>query len=211
VLLRPIELGADLVVHSATKYLGGHGDALGGLVVAARQLPLDSLVRYARLLGVVLSPFEARLIARGAQTLLLRVRQQCASALAVARWLRERPEVARVYYPGLPDHPQHELAMRQFCGLGGGMVSFDLRLAEHEAVYRFMDALRLVLPGTSLGDIYSLASYPDMSSHRDVALDERRRQGIGEGLIRLSIGIEEPEDIVADLERALRAAAITST
>jgi cystathionine gamma-synthase/methionine-gamma-lyase len=206
VLLRPIDLGADLVVHSATKYIGGHGDALGGVVVAAKQLPLDSLARYARLVGAVLSPFDARLIARGMQTLLLRMRQHCAGALEVARWLQDRPEVARVYYPGLPEHPHYALALRQFGGCGGGMVSFDLRDPARDAAYRFMDALELVLPGTSLGDIYSLASYPVMSSHRDVAPEERRRLGIGEGLLRLSIGIEEPADIIADLEAGLRAA-----
>lgn len=206
VLLRPIEHGADLVVHSATKYLGGHGDALGGLVVAAKQLPLDALGRYAKLVGGVLSPFEARLIARGAQTLLLRMRQHCAGALAVARWLETRPEIGRVYYPGLPSHPQHALAAQLLDGAGGGMVSFDLRRADRAMVYRFMDALELVLAGTSLGDVYSLISYPAMSSHRDVAPEERARLGIGEELLRLSIGIEEPEDIIADLEQALQAA-----
>ncbi len=206
VLLRPIEVGADLVVHSATKYLGGHGDALGGVVVAAKQLPLDSLVRYARLVGGVLGPFEARLLARGMQTLLLRMRQHCAGAEAVASWLEERPEVARVHYPGLPSHPQHALARCIFGGLGGGMVSFELRWAERDAAYRFMDALRLVLPATSLGDIYSLVSYPVVSSHRDVSPEERARQGIGEDLLRLSVGIEEPEDIIGDLEAGLRAA-----
>ena len=206
VLLRPIDLGADLVVHSATKYLGGHGDALGGVVVAAKQLPLDSLGRYARLLGAVLGPFEARLLARGMQTLLLRMRQHCANAAAVAAWLEERPEVARVHYPGLASHPQYELARRLFGGAGGGMVSFELRHAKRDAAYRFMDALRLVLPATSLGDIYSLVSYPVVSSHRDVAPEERARLGIGEGLLRLSVGIEEPEDIIADLETGLRAA-----
>ncbi len=206
VLLRPIDLGADLVVHSATKYLGGHGDALGGVVVAARQLPLDSLGRYARLVGGVLGAFEARLIARGMQTLLLRMRQQCANALEIATWLRDRTGVARVYFPGLPDHPQHDLARRCFDGLWGGMVSFDLALGGRAAAYRFMDALRLVLPGTSLGDVFSLVSYPAMSSHRDVVPSERERLGIGEGLLRLSLGIEEPGDIIADLEAGLRAA-----
>ncbi len=205
VLLRPIELGADIVVHSATKYLGGHGDALGGLAVAAKQLPLDSLVRYARLIGGVLSPFDARLLARGMQTLLLRLRQQCTSANTVAAWLHEQPAVERVYYPGLPCHPQHDLALRQFDGHGGAMVSFDLARPERDAAFRFMDALQLILPATSLGDVYSLISHPIVSSHRDVAPDERRRQGIGENLLRLSIGIEEPEDIIVDLEAGLHA------
>jgi cystathionine gamma-synthase len=206
-LLRPIEHGADLVVHSATKYLGGHGDALGGVVVAAKQLPLDSLIRYSRLLGGILGPFEARLITRGMQTLALRMRQHCANALEVARWLETQPMVSRVYYPGLPDHPQHELATRIFGGVYGGMVSFDLEPSLRAAAYRFMDALELVLPGTSLGDVYSLASYPIMASQRDVDAAERTRQGIGEGLLRLSVGIEEPSDIIADLQGALQAVA----
>ena len=205
-LLRPIELGADLVVHSATKYLGGHGDALAGVVVAAKQLPLDSLGRYARLLGGVLGAFDARLITRGMQTLALRMKQHCANALHVATWLQERPEVGRVYYPGLPEDPGYPLAQRLLRGSGGGMVSFDLVQGDRAAAYRFMDALELVLPATSLGDVFSLVSYPPISSHRDVDPVERERQGIGEGLLRLSVGIEEPEDIVADLERALLAA-----
>lgn len=210
VLLRPLDLGADLVVHSATKYLGGHGDALGGVVVAARQLPLDSLGRYARLVGGVLGSFEAWLITRGMQTLLLRMRRQCANALEIATWLQDRPEVARVYFPGLPDHPQHVLARRCFGGLWGGMVSFDLVRADRAAAYRFMDALRLVLPGTSLGDVFSLVSYPGMSSHRDVVPSERERLGIGEGLLRLSLGIEEPGDIIADLEAGLQVVSANS-
>ena len=180
-------------------------------MVAARQLPLDSLRHYARLLGSVLGPFEARLIARGMQTLLLRMRQHCANGLAVACWLQERPEVARVYYPGLPEHPQHELAGRIFGGLSGGMVAFELALAERGAAYRFMDALRLVLPATTLGDVFSLVSYAVVSSHRDVSPAERQRQCIGEGLLRLSIGIEEPEDIIADLERGLLAAGVPNS
>jgi cystathionine gamma-synthase/methionine-gamma-lyase len=205
-LLRPIEHGADLVVHSATKYLGGHGDALAGVVVAARQLPLDSLGRYARLLGGVLSGFDARLIARGMQTLALRMKQHCSNALAVARWLQERPEVRRVYYPGLPGDPGYAVAQRLFCGSGGGMVSFELAKNNRAAAYRFMDSLELVLPATSLGDVFSLVSYPPISSHRDVEAAERERQGIGEGLLRLSVGIEEPDDIISDLERGLLAA-----
>lgn len=205
VLLKPIELGADLVVHSATKYLGGHGDALGGVVVAARQLPLDAVKSYSKLLGSVLGPFDARLITRGMQTLLLRVRQQCAGAMQVATWLQEQPQVARVYYPGLPQHPQHEVAARLFDGMWGGMVAFDLVDASRPAAHRFMDALDLVLPATTLGDVFSLVSYPVVSSHRDVPPAARARQGIGEGLLRLSIGIEEPEDIIADLETGLKA------
>ncbi len=154
----------------------------------------------------MLGALDARLIARGMQTLALRMKQHCANALAVATWLEQRPEVARVYYPGLPNDPGYSLAERFFGGRGGGMVSFDLRAADRVAAYRFMDALELTLPATSLGDVFSLISYPHMSSHRDVAAPERERQGIGKGLLRLSIGIEEPEDIIADLEAGLQAA-----
>lgn len=205
VLLRPIELGADIVVHSATKYLGGHGDVIGGVVTVRARLLLDTMRSYSKLLGATLGPFEARLLARGLKTLGLRMRQQCANAALVASWLEQQPQVARVYYPGLPNHPQHEVAARLFGGLFGGMVSFDLQRAEQQAAFALMDALQLVLPATTLGDVYSLISYSAQSSHRDVAVEERHAQGIGDGLLRLSIGIEDAEDILADLGQALAA------
>jgi cystathionine gamma-synthase len=203
ILQRPLTLGADLVVHSATKYLGGHADTTGGVVVARASLMRDTLRRYSKLLGGVLGPFEAQLISRGVKTLALRVRQQCANAAAVATWLAEHPKVARVYYPGLPSHPQHQLASRDFGGLFGAMVAFDLRDANREALYRFVDGLRLILPATSLGDIYSLVSLPIMSSHRDLTAEQRAERGIGNGMARLSIGIEDVNDIVEDLRAAL--------
>lgn len=206
VLLRPIELGADLVVHSATKYLGGHGDVIGGVVAARSNLLQDTLRRYCKLLGATLGPYEARLLARGLKTLGLRVRQQSANAVEVARWLSEQPQVARVYYPGLSAHPHHALATQLFGGLYGGMVSFDLRVAETQAAFAFMDALELVLPATTLGDVFSLVSYSARSSHRDVSAEERQAQGIGDGLMRLSVGIEDVTDIVSDLGRGLAAA-----
>ena len=205
IIQRPLELGADLVVHSATKYIGGHGDVTGGVVVARAGLVRDTLLRYSKLLGAVLGPFEAAALLRGMKTLTLRLRQQCANACAVAAWLDEQPQVARVYYPGLPSHPQHDLAARSFGGLFGGMVAFDLRQSDRAALFRFIDALRLILPATSLGDIYTLVSSPLLSSHRDLTPDQRAERGIGEGLVRLSIGIEEAGDIIADLGRALAA------
>jgi cystathionine gamma-synthase/methionine-gamma-lyase len=205
ILQRPLALGADLVVHSATKYLGGHADATGGVVVARASLVRDTLRRYSKLLGGVLGPFEAQLIGRGVKTLALRVRQQCANAAAVAAWLEEQPQVARVYYPGLPSHPQHELAARDFGGLFGAMVSFDLRDGGRDALYRFVDALRLILPATSLGDIYTLVSVPIMSSHRDLTPEQRAERGIGDSMVRLSIGIEDVGDIIGDLRGALEA------
>ncbi|MFN8501755.1 trans-sulfuration enzyme family protein [Kouleothrix sp.] len=210
IVQRPLALGADLVVHSATKYLGGHADATGGVVVARASLVRDTLRRYSKLLGSVLGPFEAQLILRGVKTLALRVRQQCASAAAVATWLADQPEVARVYYPGLPSHPQHDLAARAFDGLFGAMVSFDLRdpdagqrAADRAAMFRFVDSLRLILPATSLGDIYTLITLPLISSHRDLTPEQRAERGIGDGMARLSIGIEDANDIIADLRGAL--------
>ncbi len=207
VLLRPIELGVDLVVHSATKYLGGHGDAIGGIVTARTHLLSDNLLRYSKLLGATLGPYEANLLVRGLRTLALRVDKQCANAEVVARWLQSQPGVARVYYPGLPEHPQHQLATELFGGHYGGMVAFDLLRAEQQCAWAFMDALRLILPATTLGDVFSLVSYSAQSSHRDVSAQERQSQGIGDGLLRLSIGIEDVDDIIADLSQALEAVA----
>ncbi|HWQ15891.1 MAG TPA: aminotransferase class I/II-fold pyridoxal phosphate-dependent enzyme [Roseiflexaceae bacterium] len=205
ILQRPLTLGADMVVHSATKYLGGHGDVTGGVVVTRASLPRDTLRSYLKILGGVLGPFEAQQILRGVKTLALRVRQQCANAARVAAWLAEQPQVERVYYPGLPSHPQHALAASSFGGLFGAMVSFDLRGGGREALYRFINALRLILPATSLGDVYTLVSAPMMSSHRDLTPEQRAARGIGDGMVRLSIGIEDVDDLLADLRDALAA------
>ncbi len=202
-LCRPLALGADYVVHSATKYLGGHGDVLGGAVVAsaARRRELNEINK---LLGANLGPQEAWLVLRGIKTLPLRVQRQCENAGRVAAWLAAQPQVSRVNFPGLPDHPQHALASRLFDrGLYGAMISFDLAGGDRGRVFRFMEALRLVLPATTLGDVYSLALYPAMSSHRALAPELRRAIGIGDGLVRLSVGIEDPADIIADLAQAL--------
>lgn len=205
-LCRPLEYGADYVVHSATKYLGGHGDVMGG-VIATNRPRRQSLHETLKLVGSVLGPQEAWLILRGLKTLPLRVQRQCENALAVARWLATQPAVARVNYPGLASHPHHELAARLFGGRGyGGVVSFELTNGGAPAVFRFLEALRVVLPATSLGDVYSLALYPAMSSHRSLTPQERVHLGISDNLVRLSLGIEELADIVADLDQALHAA-----
>jgi cystathionine gamma-synthase/methionine-gamma-lyase len=190
-------------VHSATKYLGGHGDVTGGVVVTRSALPRDTMRAYTKILGGVLGPFEAQQLLRGVKTLALRVRQQCANAAVVAAWLAEQPQVARVYYPGLASHAQHALAAASFGGLFGAMVSFDLADGDRERLYRFLGALRLILPATSLGDVYTLVSAPMMSSHRDLTPEQRAARGIGDGLVRLSVGIEEPADLLADLGQAL--------
>ena len=210
IVQQPLRLGADLVVHSATKYIGGHGDAMGGVVVARTALVGDSLHRYAKLLGAILSPQEAFAMLRGLKTLALRVRQQNANAATIANWLAERPEIERVFYPGLLTHPQHELAAAVFGGMYGAMVTFELRNGGREAVYRFIDSLRLVLPATSLGDVYTLASVPAMSSHRDLPAEVRAERGISDAMVRLSIGIEDAGDLLADLAGALAAVSGTN-
>lgn len=202
-LFRPLGCGADYVVHSATKYLGGHGDVMAGVVACSAARAHDLRERQ-KLLGANLGPQEAWLALRGLKTLPLRMRQHCANAQAVAEWLATHPAVAHVNYPGLAGHPQHDLAGRLFQGRGyGGMVSFDLRGATQPDVFRFMEKLDLVLPATTLGDVYSLTLYPAHSSHRYVSPEVRAALGIGDGLVRLSVGIEEAEDIVADLAQAL--------
>jgi cystathionine gamma-synthase/methionine-gamma-lyase len=202
-LFCPLEQGADYVIHSATKYLSGHGDVMAGVVACSAQRGLDLRERQ-KLLGANLGPQEAWLALRGLKTLPLRMRQHCDNARTVAHWLMAHPAVAQVNYPGLPGHPQHEVAARLFEGRGfGGMMSFDLRDGSQSDVFRFMEALELVLPGTTLGDVYSLTLYPAHSSHRQVAPEVRAALGIGDGLVRLSVGIEDAADIIADLEQAL--------
>ena len=202
-LFRPLEHGADYALHSATKYLGGHGDVMAGAIACSAERGRDLRERQ-KLLGANLGPQEAWLALRGLKTLALRMRQHCANAQIVAEWLDGHPAVFGVNYPGLPSHPQHDLAARLFGSGGfGGMVSFDLRDAARDEVFRFMEALELVLPATTLGDVYSLALYPAHSSHRQVAPEVREALGIGDGLVRLSVGIEEAADIIADLAQAL--------
>ena len=203
--MQPLNLGADVVIHSSTKYLGGHGDALSGVVVTSQARRAD-LFEVQKLTGGILGPQEAWLVLRGIKTLPLRVRQHCQNAMAVARHLEAHPGVSRVLYPGLASHPQHELADRLFEGQGyGGMVSFDLAGAGQQEVFRFFEALRLCLPATTLGDVYTLVLYPAHSSHRALSPEERARIGIGDGMVRLSVGIEAAEDIIDDLEQALDA------
>jgi cystathionine beta-lyase/cystathionine gamma-synthase len=202
-LYNPIDHGVDVVVHSATKYLGGHGDVLGGVVATSGQRAHELRIQ-SRYFGAILGPFEAWLTLRGIRTLALRVREQCANAMQVAQWLKNQPSIARVIYPGLPDHPDHDLACRLLrANHFGGMVSFELRDAAEPEVFRFMEKLKLIQTGTSLGDVYSLLLYPAQSSHHALGREERLRQGIGDGLVRLSVGIEDAQDIIADLDQAL--------
>jgi cystathionine beta-lyase/cystathionine gamma-synthase len=203
-LYRPLNHGADFVVHSATKFIGGHGDVMAGIVVTTAE-HRRQLYELNKLVGGVLGPFEAWLAMRGLKTLPLRVRQQCANALRVAEWLAGHPRVARVHYPGLASDPGHSVARRLFGERGfGGVLSFELADADQVAAFRFMEALELCLPATTLGDIYTLVLHPATSSHRGLSPAERDQVGISDGLLRLSVGIEEADDIIADLEQALR-------
>jgi len=202
-LLQPLELGADFVVHSATKYLGGHGDLMGGVLVARQEFS-DEVRHYARLIGAILGPFEAWLTLRGLKTLPLRLARQCESARHLAEWLSQHPRVERVYYPALESHPDHQRSQRLFRnGWVGGVVSFAIRGARQAEVFRFVNSLELFLKATTMGDLQSLILYPAVSSHRDLAPQHRERLGITDNLVRLSVGIEDLEDLKADLEQAL--------
>jgi cystathionine gamma-synthase/methionine-gamma-lyase len=202
-LFNPLLHGADYVIHSATKYISGHGDVLAG-VVAVSAANKNQLNELNKLVGSVLGPFEAWLALRGLKTLPLRMRQQCANAQRIAEALRAHPRVSRVNYPGLPEHSQHALAERLFGGKGfGGVLSFEIAKADQAAAFRFMEALEVCLPATTLGDIYSLVLHPASSSHRSLSAEERARVGIPDGLVRLSCGIEAGDDILQDVERAL--------
>ncbi len=204
-LCNPIALGATYVLHSATKYIGGHGDVMAGVVVTSAE-NRHTLYELNKLVGGVLGPFEAWLALRGIKTLPLRMRQQCANAERVAAWLAAQPKIAHINYPGLPSHPQHALAQRLFGERGyGAMLSFEIAGADRAQAFRFMEALDLCLPATTLGDIYSLVLHPATASHRSLSPEERERVGIREGLVRLSVGIEDADDIIADLDHALKA------
>jgi len=202
-LCNPQTLGADYTIHSATKYIGGHGDVMAGVIVTSTE-NRKKLYELNKLVGGTLGPFEAWLALRGVKTLPLRMRQQCANALRVAEWLSAHPRIARVNYPGLKNNPQHDLARRLFNAKGfGGVLSFEIANADRAQTFRFMEALELCQAATTLGDIYSLVLHPATSSHRGLTAEERARIGIGEGLVRLSVGIEDAQDIIADLEKAL--------
>lgn len=203
-LVQPIAHGFDIVVHSATKYISGHGDSTVGVAITSKQSLLQQLRSYSVLLGAMLGPFESYLTMRGLKTLALRMERHCANALQVARFLNEHPAVEHVYYPGLESHPQYELASKLFRpGLYGGLLSFELKQQSKEAAAHFMDELSLCLPVTTLGDIHSQVSSPAISSHRSLTPEERQRYGITDGCIRLSVGIEDVKDIIADLDQAL--------
>jgi len=202
VLTRPLALGADFVVHSATKYFGGHGDLIAGIVCgAAEAIDQVRMLGLKDLTGAVMSPFTAHLVMRGLKTLELRMQRHCASAMHIARWLERQPGVAVVHYPGLESFPQHALAKRQMRDFGG-MIAFELN-GGLDAGIRFMNGLELIRRAVSLGDAESLIQHPASMTHSTMTAAERAEQGIGDGLIRLSVGLETVDDLVSDLEQAL--------
>ncbi|WP_422417636.1 methionine gamma-lyase [Pseudomonas sp. GZD-222] len=205
-LQRPLELGADLVVHSATKYLSGHGDITAGLVVGRKALVgrirLEGLKD---MTGAVMSPQDAALLMRGMKTLNLRMERHCSNAQVVAEYLEQHPAVELINYPGLPGFPQYELAQRQM-RLPGGMIAFELK-GGISAGRRFMNALQLFSRAVSLGDAESLAQHPASMTHSSYTPEERAQYGISEGLVRLSVGLEDIDDLLADIEQALKACA----
>ncbi|HEY0073295.1 MAG TPA: PLP-dependent aspartate aminotransferase family protein [Abditibacteriaceae bacterium] len=206
-LLRVLDCGADFALHSATKYFGGHGDATGG-VVSVRDENLAGALRSAmRLGGAILSPFEAFLMARGLKTLVLRLREQCRNAAQLAHWLSQQKSISRVFYPGLSTHPQHQLTARLLQpmsgeNLFGAMLAFEVEGAARDDVFRFMDALRLIKPATTLGDVQSEVSYPPIASHRGWSDARMKQIGLTAGVVRFSAGIEDVNDIIADLQQA---------
>lgn len=202
-LFNPLNHGADYIIHSATKYLSGHGDVLAGVIATSAENK-KKLYETNKMTGANLGPFEAWLALRGLKTLPLRVRQQCENALQIARWLEKHPKVGKVNYPGLEGHPGKALAEKLFDGKGfGGVLSFEIRQADKAAAFRFMERLQLCQAATTLGDVYTLVLHPATASHRSLSTEERARIGIPDGLVRLSAGIEDINDILADLEQAL--------
>ncbi len=203
-ILRPFEHGASFVVHSLTKYLSGHGDTIGGIVVAD-EANFAQLRALSRTVGFTLGPFESYLAMRGVKTFPLRMERQCANARKIAIWLQNHSAIERVYFPEDPKHPDAAVIKRLFPpSLYGGMVSFEVKGADRERIFRVMNALKLVVPATSLGDVHSMMLYPAMASHRDIAPKHRARLGIHDNLLRFSAGIEAVEDIIADLDQALQ-------
>jgi O-succinylhomoserine sulfhydrylase len=203
ILQRPLELGADIVVHSATKFLDGQGRVLGGAVLGRRDVIYEGVFGFLRTAGPALSPFNAWVILKGLETLRIRIEAQSASALELARWLERQPAVERVYYPGLPSHPQYELARRQQKG-AGAIVSFDVK-GGREAAWRVIDATRLLSITANLGDTKTTITHPASTTHGRISAQARAAAGIGEGLLRVAVGLENVEDIKADLARGLAA------
>lgn len=196
-LQKPLELGANIVIHSATKYLDGHGRCVGGAVIASDELIEHSIYPYLRTGGAALSPFNAWVFLSGLETLAIRMQAHCASALQLAQWLEQQPAVSRVHYPGLQSHAQHRLAKRQQSGFGG-VVSFDLAGGREQA-WKLIDATRMLSITANLGDVKSTITHPATTTHGRLTPEAREAAGIGDGLVRISVGLESIEDIKNDL------------
>lgn len=199
-LQRPIEHGADFVVHSATKFLDGHGRVLGGAVVGPDAL-IEQIYLYVRTAGPTLSAFNAWVLLSGLETLFVRVEKQAANALALAQWLETQPMISRVYYPGLASHPQHELAMRQQSA-GGAIVSFEVK-GGRDAAWRVVDNVSLISRTGNLGDVKSTITHPATTTHGRLTPEARAKAGIGDGLLRISVGLEHVNDLIQDLTHSL--------
>ncbi len=200
-LQRPLQLGADIVVHSATKYLDGQGRCVGGAIVGSEALLDKEIYPFLRTGGAAMSPFNAWVFLTGLETLAIRMQAHCRNALKLAQWLENHPRVERVYYPGLPSHPQHDLARKQQKG-GGGIVSFVVK-GGRPAAWNVIDRTRLLSITANLGDVKTTITHPATTTHGRLSPEERAEAGIDDGLLRVSVGLEDIEDIVADLERGL--------
>jgi O-succinylhomoserine sulfhydrylase len=207
ILQRPIAMGADIVMHSGTKYLDGQGRVMAGALCASEKLIKEKLLPVMKNSGMVLSPFNAWVVLKGLETLDLRMRAQSAHAHAMAQWLEQHPAVSRVYYPGLTSHPQHELALQQMSGMGGAVLSFDVKASDPQQArtraFHVLDSLRTLSLCTNLGDTKTLLTHPASTSHGKLSEEQRQAAGIGQGMIRLAAGLEHLDDMKADLLRGL--------
>jgi O-succinylhomoserine sulfhydrylase len=206
-LQRPLSLGADIVVHSGTKYLDGQGRVMAGALCASQQLVTEKFLPVLKSAGMTLAPFNAWVVLKGLETLDIRMRAQSANALALAQWLEQSPAVQRVFYPGLPSHPQHALAMQQQSGCGGAVVAFEVRASDAEQAraraFHVLDSMQVLSLSTNLGDTKTLVAHPASTSHGRLTEAQRQDAGIGQGLIRIAVGLEHINDISADLARGL--------
>lgn len=207
VLQRPVQMGADFVIHSGTKFLDGQGRVMAGAICCTQQHRDELFQPVIRTAGMVLSPFNAWVLLKGMETLALRVKAQSDNALALAQWLEAQPQVARVFYPGLASHPQHALAMRQQSGYGGAVLSFEIKAPDlgtaRQRAFHVLDTMQLVSLCTNLGDTKTLASHPASTSHGRLTEEQRQLAGISQGLIRVAVGLDHIEDLKTDLTRGL--------
>jgi O-succinylhomoserine sulfhydrylase len=207
VFQRPIEMGADIIMHSGTKFLDGQGRVMAGALCASEKLVKEKFLPVMKNTGLILSPFNAWVLIKGLETLDIRMRAQSERAMQMAQWLEQHSQIARVYYPGLPSHPQHALAMKQMSGNGGALVSFDVKASSpeqaRERAFHVLDSLQVLSLCTNLGDTKSLLTHPATTSHGKLTEAQRQAAGIGQGMIRLSVGLEHVGDMKADLARGL--------